>query len=234
LMIAKWPSLLKLEGGTHNVHAPPFEFLQKTFLPLVNRIGPQVSIELERYGFYPPGGGKFNVYIEPAAELRQLNLRARGEILARRARALVVNLPASIGERELAVIREQLNWADDELRVETSQNAYSPGNVLTIEIESEQLTEVVTGMGERGVRAETVAARAVAEAQRYLATDAPVGEHLADQLLIPLALAGGGSYLTGPLSLHTTTNIEIVKKFMPVEITVNEIEDDVFAVKVEA
>jgi RNA 3'-terminal phosphate cyclase (ATP) len=234
LMIAKWPSLLKLEGGTHNVHAPPFEFLQKTFLPLVNRIGPQVSIELERYGFYPPGGGKFNVYIEPAAELRQLNLRARGEILARRARALVVNLPASIGERELAVIREQLNWADDELRVETSQNAYSPGNVLTIEIESEQLTEVVTGMGERGVRAETVAARAVAEAQRYLATDAPVGEHLADQLLIPLALAGGGSYLTGPLSLHTTTNIEIVKKFMPVEITVNEIEDDVFAAKVEA
>jgi RNA 3'-terminal phosphate cyclase (ATP) len=234
LMIAKWPSLLKLEGGTHNVHAPPFEFLQKTFLPLVNRIGPQVSIELERYGFYPPGGGKFNVYIEPAAELRPLNLTARGEILARRARALVVNLPASIGERELAVIREQLNWTDDELRVEASQNAYSPGNVLTIEIESEQLTEVVTGMGERGVRAETVAARAVAEAQRYLSTDAPVGEHLADQLLIPLALAGGGSYLTGPLSLHTTTNIEIVKKFMPVEITVDEIADDVFAVKVEA
>jgi RNA 3'-terminal phosphate cyclase (ATP) len=234
LMVAAAPSLLKLEGGTHNVHAPPFEFLQKTFLPLVNRIGPQVSIELERYGFYPPGGGKFNVYIEPAAELRRLNLTARGEIHARRARALVVNLPASIGERELAVIREQLNWTDDELRVEISQNAYSPGNVLTIEIESEQLTEVFTGMGERGVRAETVAARAVAEVQRYLSTDAPVGEHLADQLLIPLALAGGGSYLTGPLSLHTTTNIEIVKKFLPVEITVDEMAADVFAVKVEA
>lgn len=234
LMIAAAPSLLKLEGGTHNVHAPPFEFLQKTFLPLINRIGPQVSLELERYGFYPPGGGRLNVYIEPATKLQRLGLTARRLIRARRARALVVNLPASIGERELAVIRERLNWNDDELLIEASQNAFSPGNVLTLELESEQLTEVVTGIGERGVRAETVAARAVAETERYLSTDAPVGEHLADQLLIPLALTGGGSYLTGPLSLHTTTNIEIVKKFLPVEITVEPMANDVFAVKVQA
>jgi RNA 3'-terminal phosphate cyclase (ATP) len=234
LMIASGPSLLKLEGGTHNLHAPPFEFLQKTFLPLVNRTGPQISIELERYGFYPPGGGRLNVYIEPCAELQRLDLTGRGEIRARRARALVVNLPPGIGHRELAVVKEQLNWNDEQLRVETSDNAHSPGNVLTIEIESEQLTEVITGMGERGVPAETVAARAVAEAQRYLALTAPVGQHLADQLLIPLALTGGGSFHTGPLSLHTTTNIEIVKKFLPVEITVEQTANDVFEVQVQA
>lgn len=233
LMLAGAPSLLKLEGGTHNVHAPPFEFLEKTFLPLVNRTGPQVTIELERYGFYPPGGGCFSVYVEPAAHLQPLHLTERGKILAKRARALVVNLPSSIGERELAVVREQMNWPDEQLRVETSTNAYSPGNVLTIEIESEQLTEVITGMGERGVRAEVVAQRAVAEARRYLERDAPVGEHLADQLLIPLALAGGGSYLTGPLSLHTTTNIEIVRKFLPIEITVEQAASDVFAVRIQ-
>jgi RNA 3'-terminal phosphate cyclase (ATP) len=232
LMLASAPSLLRLEGGTHNVHAPPFEFLEKTFLPLINRTGPQVTIELERYGFYPPGGGRFSVYVEPAARLQPLHLTERGKIRAGRARALVVNLPPSIGERELAVVREQMNWTDDQLRVETSNNAYSPGNVLTIEIESEQLTEVITGMGERGVRAEVVAERAVAEARRYLERDAPVGEHLADQLLIPLALAGGGSYLTGPLSLHTTTNIEIVRKFLPVEITVEQRGSDVFAVRI--
>lgn len=234
LMTASAPSLLKLEGGTHNVHAPPFEFLDKTFLPLVNRTGPQVSIELERYGFYPPGGGRFNVYIEPAARLQPLHLIERGRILAERARALVVNLPPSIGERELTVVREQMNWPDEHLRVETSNNAFSPGNVLTIEIESEQLTEVITGMGERGLRAEVVAQRAVAEAQGYLEGGAPVGEHLADQLLIPLALAGGGSYLTGPLSLHTTTNIEIVKRFLPVEITVEQKAANLFVVRVQA
>lgn len=234
LMIANAPSLLKLEGGTHNVHAPPFEFLEKTFLPLINRIGPHVQIELERYGFYPPGGGRFNVYIEPAAKLQRLDLTERLEILTRRARALVVNLPTGIAERELAVVKEHLNWRDDELRVETSNNAYSPGNVLTIEIESRHLTEVMTGMGERGVRAEVVAERAVAEVQKYLSLNAPVGEHLADQLLIPLALAGGGSYLTGPLSLHTTTNIEIVKKFLPVEITIEQVDGELFEVRIEA
>jgi RNA 3'-terminal phosphate cyclase (ATP) len=217
LMIAGAASRLTLTGGTHNVHAPPFEFLQKTFLPLVNLTGPRVSIELERYGFYPPGGGRLQVSIEPGAS-RRVDLPERGEIRAKRARALVVNLPPGIAERELNVVREQLGWDDEELEVETSNNAYSPGNVLTIEIESEQLTEVFTGIGERGVRAEVVAERAAREALQYLAHGAAVGEHLADQLLIPLALAGGGSYLTGTLSLHTTTNIEIIKRFLAVEI----------------
>jgi RNA 3'-terminal phosphate cyclase (ATP) len=223
LMSASAPSYLTLEGGTHNVHAPPFEFLQKSFLPLVNRTGPHVSIELERYGFYPPGGGRFHVTIEPGASRNRIDLNERGEIRGLRARALVVKLSPSIGERELGVIKEMLGWDDEHLQLETSTNAFSPGNVLTIEIESEQLIEVFTGIGERGVRAETIAERVVREVQQYLAVDAPVGEHLADQLLIPLVLAGGGSYLTGPLSLHTTTNIEVIKKFLSVEITTTDL-----------
>jgi len=235
LMLADAPSRLAFEGGTHNVHAPPFEFIVTTFLPLINRMGPRVTARLERYGFYPPGGGRFNVLIEPAHELKPFDLLTRGEIHARRARALVVKLPPNIGERELAVINERLGWGDsdgDELRVETSTNAISPGNVLTLEIESEHLTEVFTGIGERGVRAEMVAERAADEASAYLETDAPVGEHLADQLLIPLALAGGGSYTTGQPSLHTTTNIEVVKMFLDVEITVTQTNDDVWKIEI--
>jgi RNA 3'-terminal phosphate cyclase (ATP) len=232
LMIADAPSVLTIEGGTHNVHAPPFEFLDKAFLPLVNRTGPRVSLELERYGFYPPGGGKFNVVIEPSQERKQLDLLERREILAARARALVVKLPPHIAERELEIIRRKLGWGDEQLQVETSHNALSPGNVLTVEIKSEQVTEVFTGIGERGVRAETVAERVALEALQYLSREAPVGEHLADQLLIPLALAGGGSYLTGPPSLHTETNIEIVKMFLDVEINVSEIGGDVWKIEI--
>ena len=232
LMIAKGPSRLSLEGGTHNVHAPPFEFLEKTFLPLVKRLGPRVTLNLERYGFYPPGGGRFNVSIEPESVLQRLDLNERGETVAEVARALVVKLPPSIGERELAVIREKMGWSDDQLRVETSNNALSPGNVLTIEIESEHLTEVITGMGERGVRAETVAERAVEEAQQYMANGAPVGAHLADQLLIPLALAGAGSYTTGPLSLHTTTNIQVIQKFLDVEISTTQVGEQTWKIEV--
>lgn len=232
LLIADAPSLLLFEGGTHNTKAPPFEFIQKTFLPLVNRMGPNVSVELQRYGFYPPGGGRFNVYVEPAPELKRLDLIERGAILSERARALVVNLPPHIGERELAVASEQLGWMPDQLDLEESANALSAGNVFNISVESERLTEVFTGIGERGVRAETVAARVVHEAQRYLAVGAPVGEHLADQLLIPLALARGGSYTTCTPTLHTLTNIEVIKQFLPVEITTTQLTEEVWKVEV--
>jgi RNA 3'-terminal phosphate cyclase (ATP) len=232
LVIAAGASRLTLEGGTHNVHAPPFEFLHKTFLPLINRMGPRVAIDLERYGFYPPGGGRFKVSIEPATQLNRLDIPERGEIRGQHARALVVKLPPSIGERELAVISERMGWSGEQLRVETSNNALSPGNVLTIEIESEHLTELFTRVGERGLRAEVVAERAAEEAQAYLATGAPVGEHLADQLLLPLALAGGGSFVTGPLSLHTTTNIEVIKKFLRVEITATPLANGTWSVEV--
>ncbi|MBV9958818.1 MAG: RNA 3'-terminal phosphate cyclase [Acidobacteria bacterium] len=233
LMIADAPSVLAIEGGTHNLHAPPFEFLQKAFLPLVNRTGPRVSLELERYGFYPPGGGRINVLIEPTGERRRLDLLLRGEILRRRARALVVRLPPHIAERELAVLGDELGWNEDELELETSSNAVSPGNIVTVEISSEHLTEVFTGMGERGVRAEVVASRAASEAQEYLSLDVPVGVHLADQLLIPLALGGGGRYVTGPLSLHTRTNIEIVRKFLDVKITTAQLSEHVWRIEVE-
>lgn len=235
LLIAPGPSRIILEGGTHNAHAPPFEFLEKTFLPLVNRMGAHVTIDLERYGFYPPGGGRLNVSIEPAAPtLRRLDLDERGEIRGRRARALVVKLPPSIAERELAVVGEKMGWSDEQLRVETSHNALSPGNVLTIEIESEHLTEVITGMGQRGVRAERVAEEAVEEAQRYLTSGAPVGEHLADQLLIPMALAvGGGSYVTCPPSLHTTTNSQVIQKFLDVEISTSQVAERMWKIEIK-
>ncbi|MDT5293846.1 MAG: 3-terminal phosphate cyclase [Acidobacteriota bacterium] len=232
LMIADAPSLLLFEGGTHNTQAPPFEFIQKTFLPLINRTGPTVTVELQRYGFYPPGGGRFNVYVEPAAELSRLDLVERGAILSQRARALVVNLPPHVGERELVVAGEQLGWTADQLDLEASSNALSPGNVFTIDIASENLTEVFTGIGERGVRAETIAARVVHEARAYLDAGAPVGRHLADQLLIPMALAGGGSYTTTTPTLHTTTNIEVIKKFLPVEINTTQLSEDVWKVEV--
>jgi RNA 3'-terminal phosphate cyclase (ATP) len=232
LMIAEAPSRITLEGGTHNVFAPPFDFLRETFLPVVSRTGPRITAELERYGFYPPGGGRFSVMVEPAATLKRLDLNERGPVRAQRARALVVKLPESIAERELAVIGERLGYAGEQLQVVASSNALSPGNVVMIEIESEHLTELISRVGERGVRAEEVARHAADEAAEYLSTEAPVGEHLADQLLIPLALAGGGSFTTGPPSLHTTTNIEIIRKFLDVEIKLTPLTGRAWSVEV--
>jgi RNA 3'-terminal phosphate cyclase (ATP) len=218
LVVASGPSTLVLEGGTHNPHAPPFDFLPKTFLPILNRMGPAIAATLERPGFYPVGGGKFTITIKPAPRLSPTRLLERGEIQCCRATAIVAGLPQQIAERELKVVREKLAWPDDALRVELFPNG--PGNVLMLEIQSEQITEIFTGFGERGIRAETVAQGAVAAAQAYLDAGMPVGKLLADQLILPFAIAGGGSFKTLPLSRHAQTNVEVVKVFLDVEITV--------------
>jgi RNA 3'-terminal phosphate cyclase (ATP) len=219
LLIAGEPSTLALEGGTHNPFAPPFDFLAKAFLPLINRMGARVTAELERPGFYPAGGGRFLVSIEPAAAgLLRLDLPDRGEIRARRGRALISDLPLHISRRELEVVAKKLSWKDEWLNVEKVENARGPGNVVMIEIESEYVTDVFTGFGQRGVRAEAVAEEAVKAARQYLTGQAATGEHLADQLIVPLALAAGGSFTAVRLSRHLTTNIEIVRKFLEIDV----------------
>jgi len=116
LLTAGETSVLTLEGGTHNPFAPPFDFLEKAFLPLVSRMGPKVQAKLLCPGFYPAGGGKFTVTVHPAAKLAPFDLHERGEIKRRTARALVANLPTDIARRELAVIGKKLSWDEDCLR----------------------------------------------------------------------------------------------------------------------
>jgi RNA 3'-terminal phosphate cyclase (ATP) len=233
LLTASGRSTISLEGGTHNPHAPPFDFLESSFAPLVNRMGPKITMALERHGFYPAGGGRMTIVIEPTTALAPLDLIERGEVRKRRATAIVAGLPREIGERELAVVAEQLEWPADCLHVRHLPSGHGQGNALLLSIGSDSVTEVVTGFGQRGVRAEHVAAQAVAEAREYLEAEAPVGPHLADQLLLPLALAGGGSFVTLPLSDHARTNIEIIQMLLDVRITARENRQNTRLVRLE-
>ena len=231
LMFAPGASQLTLEGGTHNPWAPPFDFLAKTLLPLLGQTGAAVTVRLDRPGFYPAGGGKFEVSIEPAADPRPIEVLERGEIVRCRARALVARLPDEIAERELDVVHQKLGWPRDDLRVERVGNSAGPGNVLMLEIESENITEVITGFGQRGVPAHKVAGNAVREAEQYLAAGVPVSGHLADQLLVPMALVGG-RFRTVGLTRHTRTNIELIRQFVDVEIAATNVEQDVWQIDV--
>jgi RNA 3'-terminal phosphate cyclase (ATP) len=232
LLGASGPSQLTLSGGTHNPMAPPFDYLQRVFVPLVSALGPRVSLELHRHGFFPAGGGKFTVRIEPAAQWRRLDLHRGGERPRISATALVAKLPRHIAERELSVVATKMSLPEDRLEIEEISDSLSPGNVLMIEMASREVTELVTAFGQRGVRAEDVAASAVREANEFLSAAVPVGPHLADQLLIPLALAGGGSYDTLALTLHTTTNVEVVRKFLDIQIHASNLDDGIVRVEV--
>ena len=155
LILANRPSQLCLRGGTHNTHAPPFDFLQKAFLPLLGRMGPKVEAALDRPGFYPAGGGQVTVAIQPCAKLQPIELLQRGRIVRRLARGMVSRLPRHIAEREVETVRRRLSWPPDCTAVEEVESP-GPGNVLIVEVQSEQVTEVFSGFGEKGVRARTL------------------------------------------------------------------------------
>ncbi len=214
LITAGEPSTVTLTGGTHNIHAPTVHFLQRAYLPLLNRMGASVDLELERYGFYPAGGGRIRVDVQPAQQLRPFDLTDSPPVRSRRAIATIAGLPPSIAKREIEAVREALAWPDECLHMHQLGDESGPGNVVSIEIERENVTEVFTGFGRRGVSAEQVATTTTDQVRRFLDADVPVWEHLADQLMLPLAIAGGGRYLTGPLSLHATTNADVIESLL--------------------
>ena len=237
LMMADRPSKLTLAGGTHNMLAPPFDFLKRCYIPLLNRMGPSVELKLNRYGFYPAGGGEFEAEITPADRMQGIEIESRGKIVQRRVRAIVSSLPIEIAKRETARVVRKLNWDRAVEEHLDAPDPAGPGNILFAELEFENLTTMFSGFGRQGVSAEKVADGVVREVRRYLKTDAPVGEHLADQLMLPMAIAANFSdakskFRTGPLSQHSLTHADIIQLFFDVEVCVEEASNGTCCVSV--
>ena len=224
LLSAKAASTVKLSGGTHAASAPSYDYIDRVYLPLLARMGASVTTNLERPGFYPAGGGSWQASIEPLVHWTPLTLEAAGDVVARRIAADVSHLPYDIAERQAARVADLLSWPPDTIAARTVKSP-GPGNVLAVEIVAEHVKERFTAFGERGISAEAVADIVVVEVRDYLAAAAPVGPHLADQLLLPMALAGSGAIVTCAPTLHTRTNIEVIEKFLPVEFEVSERDD---------
>lgn len=234
LLFAQEKSTVVFEGGTHNQKAPPYHYIERVFIPLLRRMGADIKINLSRYGFFPAGGGRLEVEINPVKCLTGLELIERGELVSKKVEAVFAALPAHIALRELETIGKKITCTDDELKIMQLSEDQGPGNVLMLTANSENVTELFTGFGEVGVHAETVAKRIAKEYKAYVKVGAPVGEHLADQLLLPLSLsAEGGRYRTGRLSMHTKTNIEKIKRFLDVKIETKEVEKNIWEVSVE-
>ncbi|MGH1541321.1 MAG: RNA 3'-terminal phosphate cyclase [Arenicella sp.] len=229
LLMADKASTVTLSGGTHNGMAPSFDFIKHSFLPALANINIKVDAELKTYGFFPVGGGQWTATIQPFDGVKKLDLSERGELVSKLATVTQAKISNKVAARELEHIQKKLYWAEDELRI-NQVNSIGPGNIVSLHANSEAVTEVIEVVGDRGLSAERVAGRAVAEMKRYMASEAAVGEHLCDQLLLPLALGNGGNFTTLQPSLHTLTNIDVIKQFMDCEITVEEKNSDCFMV----
>lgn len=212
LLLADNPSRLVLEGGTHNMMAPPFEFITECFLPIINRMGPRVEARLVRHGFYPRGGGRIEVDIAPAP-LQPIDCLDRGPLEGCSAIAMITGLLPEIAEREIATARKLLDWPEDVFAIHQLPEERGPGNIVLLTAQFGNVTEIVSGFGKLGVSAEHVVKTAAARMTGYLESEAFAGPYLADQLLLPFALAGGGSFTTVKPSQHSRTAADIIEKF---------------------
>jgi RNA 3'-terminal phosphate cyclase (ATP) len=217
-LYAQQPSTIRITGGTHNTMAPPVQFLQRTYLPLLARMGAEVDVDLLRYGFYPAGGGEVIATVRPCERLEPLVLMERGNLVAGYAEAFVAGVAPGVGLRELGCIGGALEWDESRLHMHRLPGEQGPGNAVLVTLEHQYVTEVFAGFGAKAVRAEAVAQEAIEQAQAYMASNAAVDEHLADQLLLPMALAGGGSFTASMVSSHALTNADVIARFLPVAI----------------
>ena len=235
LMLADGPSKVELSGGTHNPMAPPFDFLERAFAPLVRRLGVGLDLQLQRRGFYPAGGGELVAHITPASATTQplapVDLLERGPLHNAWGEALVPGLARNIATRELEALGQRMGWTFEsgQLRQPPTRQNEGPGNALVATLEHTHVTEVFCQLGERSLSAEQVAKRLVDEVRAYQRSSGALGPHLADQWMLPLALAVWRSgraarYTCTEVTQHTATNAQTIALGLPVRVQITPVE----------
>jgi RNA 3'-terminal phosphate cyclase (ATP) len=252
LFLADKPSTVTVIGGTHNPWAPPFDFIAETFLPAIKTAGFDADCKLEKYGFFPAGGGKIALNVLPRQEKpnSKIDLRQSAENIQIHARIYTAKLLAHIAQRQKKLLlQSKLKFRNIE-HIEVT-NSDGPGNCIMLRLSGSSKTTVLTAFGQKGKPSEKVVGEVVKLTEDFLPSGAEIDRFLADQLLIYMAICShfakdretgaresgpslrserlrapasggvlGGCYTTNDLSTHLTTNIETIKKFLPVDFTI--------------
>lgn len=233
LMLANAPSRLVIEGGTHALAAPPFDFIERTLLPVINRMGPTITAKLVRHGFFPRGGGRIEIDIEPAP-LRAITCVERGAAGPVQATAIVAGIPFDVADRELKAAQKVLvEWPAEAFVTRQLSADQGPGNALLLEASFGHVTELMSAFGKLGVPAERLAKTAAKRMAGYLVSGAFAGPYLQDQLLLPMALARGGAFTTVKISEHTRTAASLIERFVGTSFKILERDEGANIVEVD-
>jgi len=155
-------SELEIKGGTHVPFSPPYHYITSVFLPTLGKMGLRTRCEIETWGFYPRGGGKIKVSIEPARSILPVVLSERGRLNRIAGISAVANLPLSIAERQkdraLKKLRER--GLDGDIEIVRAESI-GPGSFLFLMAEFENARGGFSALGARGKSSEQVADEAV-------------------------------------------------------------------------
>ena len=228
LSYAKVPSTVTLRGGTHVPWSPTVHYLQRVFLPIASKFGFEASIQLNRWGWYPKGSGEVIAKVHPITNSRDIMLRYRGQLQSIHGISAASNLPEHIIDRQHNQIQKRLARLDSPVSIERIRGeSIGQGTFVFLKAEFQNIKAGFSALGARGKRAESVADEACQALETFLASDAAIEPHLADQLILPMALAAGEScFTTSRITQHLTTNIWLIEQFLPVRFEVNGVENE--------
>jgi RNA 3'-terminal phosphate cyclase (ATP) len=220
LALAGGRSKVIVEGGTHVPWSPPHHFLEKVYLPTLARLGVEARADIERWGWYPIGRGSVKAQIKEAdSDLKPVDLKERGEFLRLSGLSTLSNLPEHIAQRQrdraLEVLRRE--GFEPDIRIEEGKS-FGRGTMVFLWAEFENGVAGFAALGAPGKPAEKVAEEACQAFLEYYRSGAVVDKHLADQLVLPLALADGHStFTTCQITQHLITNIWVVERFIGID-----------------
>ncbi|HSB34975.1 MAG TPA: RNA 3'-terminal phosphate cyclase [Nitrospirota bacterium] len=235
LCFADGPSTVTVVGGTHVPWSPTAQYLEQVFFPMLARIGADAGVFLDKWGWYPLGGGKLNARIRPGKEPLPLRVTERGMLVRVGGISAVSNLPREIAvrQRDRAVRTLSQKGIDAEIEI---VNAPSPGKgtLVFLLAEFENVRSGFSALGAPGKRAEEVAEEACRYLFEYLDAGALLDPHLTDQLVHYLALARGASeFTTSRITKHLLTNIRVVQQFIECDIRVTGQEGEAGTVRID-
>lgn len=225
LVFSKEKSTIILKGGTHVPFSPSFHYLSEVFAPFLKKLGVEINLTLESYGFYPKGGGKIRAEIFPAKDIKSLNILERGRLIELSGYSAVGNLPLSIAERQKnALIQTLMNHAlkpflekGDKMRFDIELlDVQTPGQGTFVFLKSEFEYSIAgfSSLGERGKKAEKVGEETAHEFLRYFSANSALDPHIADQIVLYLSLGKGRSiFSTSCITHHLMTNLWVIKLF---------------------
>ncbi len=218
-------STVTISGGTHVPWSPSFHYLDLHWLPYLRLMGARVRLTLEKAGYYPAGGGQITAAVQPGALLQPICLVERGSSnKAIRIYGIsgVSNLDMDIATRQKHQALRRLQSTYPDARIKSMEiPAFGKGSFLILLAEFEKSRACYGALGAKGKRAEQVADEACDALEKMLAGPAAVDEYLADQLLLPMALAKGESQLfTARVTGHLLTNAAIIHQFLSGDISI--------------
>lgn len=237
LALAKSASHVVIEGGTHVMAAPCFDFLRQTWGPYLRALGIVIDLRLDRVGFYPRGGGRLEAHIKPASEILGFNGLTTPTITDAVVHVGIAGLPDHVGDR--LAERAGAGLVELGLNVTTQRERWTggPGCMVGATLPTQPAATFLFALGEKGKSAERVADELVTQVRAYLQVQ-PIGvgvdEHSADQLLLPLVFAKGPSrFRVARVSSHLLTNIAVIGYFCERQITCDAPEGEPGVVTVE-